>query len=150
MPQPSFQMCSSGSLLLYIQNHCDNPVPITTGTIQTITSPQAHPPIALETKPLELVNVPVIDVIVVAPGQEVAFLIIITTEIATTNQLLIATKARIIMPILLTTLGIALTHDPILMVGDILLAIMDCIFMMTTSNLAHNSSLKKKLLTSCP
>ncbi len=83
---------------------CGNPVPVTTGITQTITGLWDHPQIALQTKPLELVKVVVTDTIIVTPAQEATVVIIMTTEIATTSQLLVIAKARFTMPFIVTAL----------------------------------------------
>ncbi len=83
---------------------CGDPAPITIQITQTITNQWFLPPIALITKPLDIVMVPVMEKIVVAPAED-ALVITMVTEIATTSQALVTTKARITITSLLTSCG---------------------------------------------
>ncbi len=70
---------------------CGNPALITTGTTQTIASPQSLPPITLKIKPLEIEKVTAKDTIVVASTQKAAHVVVMIPEIEIASQLLITT-----------------------------------------------------------
>ncbi len=79
-------------------------------------------------------------------AQETAFAIVMTVEIVTTSQLLMATGANIIMPSLVTTLGLVLAQSLALVVQYIPLVIIDRTFMIMTRGIGNKTVVSSTIL----